>query len=150
MFKISRLTDYSVVILRHLAEKRAQKACASARDLASSSGLPLPTVSKILKHMAKHNLIDAKRGAKGGYELLKNPKNISLLHLTEIFDGKPAATSCMLKDSPKCQIDPSCTQRHAWLMVQQKIAHVLDEISLHQLISVNNTNVGLGSSYDVE
>lgn len=139
MFKISRLTDYSVVILGHLAQKRAQKACASARDLAEASGLPLPTVSKLLKHMAKHQLIEAKRGSMGGYELTKKPSNISLLHLIEIFDGKPAATACMLEGSPKCQIDPRCTQRHAWHMVQQKIASVLSEISLKELISKPRT-----------
>jgi FeS assembly SUF system regulator len=139
MFKISRLTDYSVVILRHLAEKSEQRATSSARDLAHASGLPLPTVSKLLKHMAKHQLIDAKRGSLGGYELVKKPSNISLLHLIEIFDGPPATTTCMMKNAHKCQIDPSCTQRHAWHMVQQKIARVLGEISLHELINDKKT-----------
>lgn len=135
MFKISRLTDYSIVLLGHLAHESASKATTSARDLAEASGLPLPTVSKLLKHMAKHRLIGAKRGSLGGYELLIKPKNISLLHLIEVFDGPYATTSCMLQDSQKCQIDPSCTQRHAWHQVHQKIAHVLEGITLHELIN---------------
>lgn len=138
MFKISRLTDYSVVVLRHLAQKSALKAPLSARDVALVSGLPLPTVSKLLKQMAKHQIIEAKRGSLGGYELTKAPSTISLLRLIEIFDGKPATTSCMMSSVHKCQIDPSCTQRHAWHMVQQKIAFVLNEISLSDLIKSHN------------
>lgn len=134
MFKISRLTDYSVVVLRYLAEKSAHKTPLSARDLALLSGLPLPTVSKLLKQMAKHQIIEAKRGSLGGYELTKAPNTISLLRLIEIFDGKPATTSCMMSNLHKCQIDPSCTQRHAWHMVQEKISFVLNEISLSDLI----------------
>src|SRR5262245_26729984 len=134
MFKISRLTDYSVAILRHLAEQKANGATSSARNLAFVSGLPLPTVSKILKHMAKHKLIEAKRGSLGGYDLLKKPSNISLLELIEIFDGKPAATACMIPNAHKCQIDKTCIERHGWQMVHQKIAHVLSEISLLELI----------------
>lgn len=70
----------------------------------------------------------------GGYELLEDPKNLSLLRLIEIFDGPPALTACMMKESSKCQIDQSCPQRPNWQIVHQKIAHILSDISLFELI----------------
>lgn len=135
MFKVSRLTDYGVVILRYLSENNEVSAMpSSARDLAQKSGLPLPTVSKLLKLMAKHKLIAAKRGALGGYELLENPKSISLLRLIEIFEGPPALTACMSSNGHRCQIDQSCPQRGRWQVVHRKIAQVLRTISLSELI----------------
>jgi len=131
MFKISRLTDYGVVILRYLAKKGG---ASSARDLAELSGLPLPTVSKILKLMAKHKLVTAKRGSNGGYELVESLKTISLLRLIEIFEGPPAITSCMVDSLHKCQIHQACPQRDGWHMVHQRVAEVLNNISLFELI----------------
>jgi FeS assembly SUF system regulator len=132
MLKISRLMDYSVVILRHLAQKKETPA--SARDLAFVSGLPLPTVSKLLKVMSKHQIVAAKRGSTGGYELALYPPNLSLLRLIEIIDGPPATTACMTTKKDSCQIHPKCTQRQAWQMVQHKVTQVLSQISLHDLI----------------
>lgn len=136
MFKISRLTDYGVVILRCLAEHHGDDVLPkSARDIAQLSGLPLPTVSKILKLMAKHKLINAKRGSLGGYELVEDPKMISLLRLIEVFEGPPALTTCMSHVRHKCQIESLCPQRSNWHMVHLRIAHLLNEISLEQLIT---------------
>lgn len=144
MFKISRLTDYGVVILRYLAEGNGSALPYSARDLAQLSGLPKPTVSKLLKLMAKHKLIEAKRGALGGYELVESPKLISLLRLMEVFEGPPALTACMVEFGHKCQIDSSCPQRNHWHGVQKRIANVLSEISLEELIAPKARNGSLG------
>src|SRR5580704_11978562 len=114
MFKISRLTDYGLVVLGCLANKNGAPSPSSARDLAEASGLPLPTVSKLLKVMAKNGLISAKRGTMGGYELLDDPHKISLLRLIEVLEGPPALTSCMANSPNKCQIDHTCSQRGSW------------------------------------
>lgn len=138
MFKISKLTDYGVVILHHLAQEGEKTALpSSARDLAALSGLPLPTVSKLLKLMAKHRLVTAKRGASGGYELLEHPDKISVLRLIEIFEGPPAVTACMTKATHRCQIEPACPQRNSWHLVQKRIAHVLSDVSLAELMAFN-------------
>ncbi len=145
MFKISRLTDYGVVILRYLVEKKDSAEPKSARDIASGSGLPFPTVSKLLKLMAKHKLINAKRGALGGYELRVDPKGVSLLHLIEIFEGPPAITTCMSEAVHQCQIVGHCPQQDGWQMVHRRIAQVLHEISLDELIGAEHplTLIGL-------
>lgn len=136
MFKVSRLTDYGVVILRYLWERRDDHgALSSARDISSVSGLPRPTVSKILKLMARHKLVAAKRGSLGGYELVEMPTRISIMRLIEIFEGTPALTSCLERDNDSCQIHLSCPQRGQWHVVHKKLAHVLENISLSELIT---------------
>ena len=132
MFKISRLTDYGVVLLRYLA---ANEGPASARDLSRLSGLPLPTVSKLLKLLAKHKVIDATRGVSGGYELVLDPKLISVLRLIEVFEGPPALTSCLSHNHQSCQINSLCPQKEGWFKVHKKIVHLLNETSLWELIS---------------
>lgn len=131
MFKVARLTDYGVVLLRYLA---TETEVLSARDLAEKSGLPLPTVSKLLKVLAKHKIIKATRGIAGGYQLVHLPKEISLLRLIEVFEGNQGLTSCLSTSHARCQIDKQCQQRFGWQVVHQKIARLLEEIPLSELI----------------
>lgn len=148
MFKISRLTDYGVIILRYLAQRSSNCAVpSSARDLAKMSGLPLPTVSKLLKLMAKNGLIEAKRGALGGYELVENPRLISLLRLIEIFEGPPLVTSCMSDTAHPCQIDNHCPQKSSWHVVHRRITEVLGDISLHELIHLSAPEIVTSKSH---
>lgn len=138
MFKISRLTDYGVVLLSHLAQNHGLKAApASARDLAQASHLPLPTVSKLLKILAKHQIVAARRGALGGYELVLNPAELSLLTLIEAFEGKPALMTCMKESTTSCVMHGSCGQRGGWLLVHRKIALQLSQISLAELMNAS-------------
>ncbi len=133
MFKVARLTDYGVVLLRFLAASEAERVL-SARDLAEQSGLPLPTVSKLLKLLAKHKIVKATRGIAGGYQLAESPKDISLLRLIEVFEGNQGLTTCLSDPHVGCLIDKHCRQRYGWQMVHEKIAKLLEEIPLSELI----------------
>ena len=146
MFKVSRLTDYGVVLLHYLAKERGQAGMVfSARSLANESHLPLPTVCKLLKILAKHKIVDAKRGASGGYELLMKPSDISLLDLIEVFEGKQSVTSCIDATNHQCQIPTTCPQKGTWVLVNETIRRVLKNITLLDLIdaqSVPNNSAG--------
>ncbi|MDH5557366.1 MAG: Rrf2 family transcriptional regulator, partial [Alphaproteobacteria bacterium] len=64
MFKISKMTDYGVVVMAQLAQ--ATDAVVTAPDLATGAGLPAPTVAKILKRMTQGGLVTSHRGTNGG------------------------------------------------------------------------------------
>lgn len=67
MFKITRHSDYAIVLLTHMAREAEKNVC-TARDLAAEAQLPRPTVSKILKVLARKNLLTSHRGSKGGLQ----------------------------------------------------------------------------------
>ena len=60
MIRLSRLTDYGLLLLTQFARKDAGP-MKSARDLAEVAHLPLPTVSKILKVLARNGLDEIRR-----------------------------------------------------------------------------------------
>ncbi len=67
MLRISKLTDYAIVILSYLALDSAK--VLSAQQLAEATHLSLPTVSKILKILLAAKLLTSFRGTGGGYQL---------------------------------------------------------------------------------
>ena len=68
MFKISRMTDYGVVVMAQLAQA-SDAVVVTAPDLAAAAGLPAPSVAKILKSLTRSGLVTSHRGINGGYAL---------------------------------------------------------------------------------
>src|SRR5205085_7085301 len=65
MIKIAKLTDYAIVILGELAESAGDAASVrNVRDLAADTRLPMPTVSKVVKALARAGLLASRRGSK--------------------------------------------------------------------------------------
>src|SRR3546814_16148698 len=67
MLRLSRLADYGVMVMAHVAAD--PDGAHNAADTAAATGLPGPTVAKIMARLAKGGLRASQRGARGGYRL---------------------------------------------------------------------------------
>ena len=130
MIKLNRLTDYAIVLLTQMGLEG--KAVCAASTLAEKTFLPLPTVSKILKQLAKANIIEAHRGAAGGYMLAKSPNEISVATLIEAMDGPIAITDCAgsSDDEGCCNVQATCPVRGNWDRVNMAVRGALESITL--------------------
>ena len=70
MFRLSKLSDYAVVVLSELGRTQ-DGAVRNASGLASATGIAEPTVAKVLKLLASSGLVSSQRGAHGGYRLAR-------------------------------------------------------------------------------
>ena len=135
MLRMSRLTDYGTVVLAHLASN--DSTCISAAEVAEASGIALPTVSKLLKSLAKAELVHSTRGAHGGYRLARQPQQISAVEVIDALEGPVAITECSASNS-HCDYEHHCNVGHAWQRVNIAIRRALDDISLADLQRVNS------------
>src|ERR1700733_1381049 len=92
MLRLSRLTDYAVVVLVRLS---AAQGVATSPVIASSIGIPEPTVAKVLKALAGQGLVTSTRGAHGGYRLGRPLSQIAVSEVIMGIDGPIALTSCV-------------------------------------------------------
>jgi Rrf2 family protein len=90
MFRISKLTDYSTVVMSYLA--REPDKTHNARDIMAHTSIALPTISKILKMLAKAGLLRSHRGMNGGYSLALLPTQ-TLVFKIHLLSVKPAAAA---------------------------------------------------------
>jgi len=130
MLKISRLTDYGTMILVTLAGRR--DGLCPASDVAQATRLALPTVQKLLKLLAKSDLVESVRGADGGYRLARAPEDISAADILDALEGPLAITECST-DSSSCELEDSCTVGGAWQRINVAIRNALADISLAEL-----------------
>lgn len=130
MLRISKLTDYGTVVLAHLASKDA--GLVSASEIASATGVGVPTVSKLLKALHKAGLVKSTRGAQGGYELARVASDISAADIIDALEGPVSITECSSSDS-HCDLESVCSVGGAWQRINVAIRSALCEISLDDL-----------------
>lgn len=131
MFKLSRMTDYGVVILSHMARDQARMMTAPA--LAEETGLPKPTVIKLLKQLARGGLVDAHRGAQGGYTLARPAASITVREIVAALEGRLALTACVEGAEDDCGVEDCCPIRGRWDPVNQAVAEALEGVTLARM-----------------
>lgn len=130
MLRVSRLTDYATVVLAQMA--RDPGTVHTASDLAESTRLGRPTVSKLLKQLARGGLLTSYRGAHGGYVLARPPEHISAAEIIDTVEGPMAMTECSLEDR-NCELEDVCNVGHHWQRINRTIRTALEEVNLADL-----------------
>lgn len=135
MLRISKLTDYGTVLLAHLATDR--NTVLSAADVASATGIAPPTVSKLLKSLARAGLVTSTRGASGGYRLARSARQISAAEIIDALEGPVSITECSASDG-LCEHEGVCNVGGAWQRINVAIRHALNDVSLSDLLRNNS------------
>ena len=140
MLRIRKLTDYGIFVLAHLANE--QDTVISASQIASRTGLNLPTVSKLLKTLSKAKLVTSIRGSQGGYSLAKKSSTISAAEIIDAFEGPVAITECSASYH-SCSLESQCGVGEAWQKINRAIRNTLENISLTDLRNGQNRKTSL-------
>lgn len=130
MLRMSKLTDYGIVLLVHLASDPNRTH--NARELAADTQLPFPVVGKILKALTRTGLLTSQRGAKGGYGLARAPEQISVVKMIAALEGPVSLTECGVGPGT-CEHEGSCRVRSPWQRINQAIIETLERITLADL-----------------
>lgn len=131
MLRVSKLTDYGTVMMTHMA--RLPERIYTATEVSAAVHIAMPTVSKMLKVLAKDGLLISHRGAKGGYALARRPEEISVAEIIIAIDGPIAFTECSGAHR-LCAQERSCTIRGNWQLINRTVQIALSEVSLAQMI----------------
>ena len=130
--RLSSMADYAVVTMcaaaRHCGMTRV-----SAAELARETGLPLPTVQKLVSLLSRAGLLRAVRGAGGGLKLARPAAAISLADIVEAVEGPITLTPCVEHGRHDCALEASCHVRPHWGVVNQTLRGALAGVPLTQL-----------------
>ena len=133
MFKLSKTTDYGIVLMARLASD-TQALPQNARELAAEVELPVPMVSKVLKALTREGLLVSQRGAKGGYSLARAPEELPVAEVIRVLEGPLALTDCAIGPA-HCEHESACVVREPWQQISRVVERALADISLADLVS---------------
>ena len=146
------MADYAVVIMsaaaRHCGtcalvnEGVVSRGRVSAAQLAEETGLPAPTVQKLVSKLSAAGLMRSSRGVGGGLRLARPPATISVADIIEAVEGPIALTACI--DSRKaghkagektdCTLESACIVRPHWPQVNAAVRSALAQVALTELV----------------
>jgi FeS assembly SUF system regulator len=127
MFRLSKLADYGTVLLSYMA--RQPDRTYSATELAAEIGIGVPTASKILKLLTRHELVQSVRGIHGGYLLARPAEAISLGEVIEALDGPINVTECGA-GAGLCARESECGVKGNWRRLGKMIQQTLSDVSV--------------------
>lgn len=132
MIRITRMTDYGIILLSFFARSE-EGSVQTARDLAAEASLPLPTVNKVLKTLTRHGLLLSHRGVKGGYSLARGATEITVAEIIRATEGPVAMTECTVEGPGGCSQEPECPVSSAWQRINGAIQEALGRITLAEM-----------------
>ena len=132
MLRLSKLADYGCQVMVYMAR---DSAIHSASEVATGLGMATPTVSKILKMLARDGLVASVLGAKGGYALSRYPKEISIAEIINAMDGPISITEC--SSTSTCTRESFCSTKGNWQGINHVIQQALDNVSLAEMVTPN-------------
>lgn len=130
VIRLSRLADYGIVIVTYMARQPGRQQ--AAPEIALATRIPQPVASKVLKLLARAEVLVSHRGARGGYGLARGANLISVADVVEAVDGPIALTTC-LDESDDCGIEALCPARANWQRVNDAIRDALKRVSVAEM-----------------
>ena len=130
--RLTHLADYAVVLMT-AAARRAPGERLSATELASETGVPLPTAQKLMGLLANAGLLASMRGQRGGFSLNRDVSAISLADIVEAVEGPFVMTMCADGVNHQCLLDAYCRVKPHMGIVGERVRGALGAVSLQEL-----------------
>ena len=132
MLRLSNLADYAVVVMTAMARSARDGSLASAAQISGLTGIPSPTVAKLLGQLGRAGLLASQRGVAGGFALARPAAGISLADIVEAIEGPIALTHCGQPGSD-CDLSHTCAVKPHWAPVNRAVKSALADVSLAEL-----------------
>ena len=130
MLALSQTTGYAILALSCLDGRQDQWVL--ARSIAQCSGIPLPYLSKVMHALARAQLVRAKRGYRGGFQLVRPADQITLLEVANAVEGPAWLTRCLL-GLDECSDELACPMPPCWVAQRAEIEQELARRTLRDV-----------------
>ena len=131
MLRISKLLDYGLLVVVTIAKNNSTPY--SAAKVAEVTGLNIPTVRKLLNLLSIANIVASKRGVEGGYSLVRDYRDVTVLDVVEAIEKDVNLTECC-GIYKKCSLK-SCTVSSYWKVLNTQVLGILSGTSIYDIVN---------------
>lgn len=132
--KVSTKGKYALEIAVDLAMHSGIGNRVSLKNVARRRNLSEKYLERIVKMLCSAGIVSAARGARGGYSLAKDAKEITLLEILEASEGELTPVPCLTRETD-CGIEcDKCPTREVWADMWELIKRTAGEITLEDML----------------
>jgi Rrf2 family protein len=142
--KISTKGRYGLRTLMDIAVHQA-KGPVNLSEIAERQGISAKYLWQIVNLLKTAGFVRGTRGPKGGYVLLRDPADITMLDVIQVLEGPISLVECV--DDPEfCERMENCVAHTVWEEVSQAIRVSLQKITLAEILR-RHAHAGNASHY---
>ena len=132
MIRITKESDYGIMLLGYFAGRPVGEV-ASAREVAGWGDLPLPMVSKILRGLARAEILTSHRGVSGGYSLERPAHETSVAAVIRALEGPISMVQCGAEPGV-CEHENACPTRVNWARINREVERALERVPISEMV----------------
>jgi len=106
----------------------------SLRDVAELQVISAKYLEQIMGALKSAGLVESKRGAHGGYGLVRPPGEINILDIYGALEGTVSLTDCV-DDPARCPMQETCATRDLWVDLSGALSEKLRGTTLEDLVT---------------
>ncbi|MBT9168110.1 MAG: HTH-type transcriptional regulator IscR [Syntrophomonadaceae bacterium] len=131
--KITTKVQYAVRALFDLAY-HGDGGPAQIKEISQRQKISPRYLEQIFHQLKKADLLETKRGPRGGYSLKKPAGEITLSQIVQVLEGPLELVPCLRpKDTQECDLEESCVAKMVWQELQDKMESHFNALNLEEL-----------------
>jgi Rrf2 family protein len=132
--RISSRGQYGLRALAVLAQRHGGRPT-QVREIARVEGLSAKYLEQLLGRLKGGGLVKSVRGARGGYQLARPAREITVREVLVLLEGSLAPTECVEGDVASRHAASECTAHAVWSGLYDTVLSFLDSFTLADLLA---------------
>lgn len=132
MAALPRQVEYALMALMDMHRASPGRLFA-VRGLCETHGVPFDVMSKTMQRLARAKILRAVKGVRGGYQIVRDLREVTLYDLVEAIMGSVGAVSCLRKGQD-CPLKDCCRLAGAMGVLNRKLLDVYRSTTVLELL----------------
>jgi len=128
---MSRASRLAIEALVELSEQGSQELM-NAAELGQRIDAELPFLKQVLNRLTRNDLVRARPGRSGGYQLARRSQTLSLSAVAQAITGRDVQQQC-LSDSSSCDVSRNCRVSRIWHAMRESLHAFLETETIHSI-----------------
>ncbi len=141
VIKAQKKCQYALRAVFELARHKG-KGPVKISQIARSQAIPVRFLEVILGQLKNSGMVEAKRGYFGGYQLIRDPAEISVGEIFRHMRRQAVPDRCIVCISgANCPFHGNCAFASMWNRVNEAVKKIYNEITIEDLLEEEKQNV---------
>ena len=145
---LSMQSDYALRVLLDIASSQESHGIIT-RVIAERQHVPRVFLTKIIAQLATRGFLQTQRGKGGGVSLGREPSEINLLEVIEVFEGRLRSNPCTMTDE-FCDFSEDCAIRQLWFELEGTMREHLGKMTLADLVGTASSQKKMHKEANVQ
>lgn len=128
--QVSTKSQYALRMLAYIAT--SSESYISLAEVSEKEGISYGYLEEIAALLRKSGVLASKGGRSGGYKLAKEPENIKITDILQIFEGEIIPVKCL--GIERCPKEPVCKTQIIWKKLKESVDEALGNMKLSDIL----------------